>query len=478
MGALVRHQTRCRVPLVALVPVVALLVVLTLACGADEPQATNPEATGSETTGSEANAPAVVWEPCGGGAECTTLEVPIDWDQPTTGTLDIAVTRRPATGGPATGVLLVHPGGPGVAANDWLQATSVFDDLNVDHDIVAWNPRGTGDGSRLSCGDGDVPSGTDVHRLGGSGAALGTLVDGCVAGSPALVANLGTTQTIRDIEAIRQALGTEQISFLGFSYGSYVGLAYADAFGDRVAAMVLDGVVDPTLDLEGLLGAQAAGIEELVDRLAADPDGGPNLIDRLLADPDVDPNVVAFAAIAASYAPDYHADLKDALRAGVDGDLWPLEDLADLYWSSVEFTAYLGTLCVDLVVPDDPDAHGQMVERLTGIAPRLGAAIGNEVAGCALWPQPDGSAPPGPATSGNAPPVLLVGATGDLATPASWARAVHRRLDNSALLIHESNRHTSYGSSRCVNDAVEAHLRDPGATTGTSTAPLTCPASR
>jgi len=458
-------------------------VALTLACSAGEPQGTAPEGTAPEGTAPEATSPeatdpAVVWEPCGDGAECTTVAVPIDWDQPTTGTLDIAVTRRPATGGPARGVLLVHPGGPGVAASDWLQSTPVSDDLNVDHDIVAWNPRGTGDGSRLECGDGDVPSGADVHQLGGSGAELGRLVDGCVAGSPALVANLGTAQTIRDIEAIRQALGTEQISFLGFSYGSYVGLAYADAFGDRVAAMVLDGVVDPTLDLEGLLGAQAAGIEKLVDKLVADPDGGPNLIDGLLADPDVDRNVVAFAAIAASYAPDFHDDLQFALRAGADGDLWLLEDLAESYWSSVEFTAYLGTLCVDLVVPADPDAHGRMVERLTDIAPRLGAAIANEVAGCALWPQPRRSAPPGPTTSANAPPVLLVGATGDLATPASWARAVHRRLDNSALLIHKSNRHTSYGSSRCVNDAVEAHLRNPSATMGASTAPLTCPAGR
>lgn len=403
-----------------------------------------------------------MWTSCGEGLECTSLTVPVDWTNPEGATIDLAVIRRPASG-PSIGPLLVNPGGPGASGVEWLRGTSVFDELNTSFDIVSWDPRGVGDSTRLDCGGVGGTNGADVHKASPIGPDAATnlalvveMSQACALGSPELVANLGTDQTVGDMEAIRMAMGASQISYLGFSYGTYLGLSYAERFGPQVRAMVLDGVVDPALDLQQLLAAQLEGMEPLLDAIASTPAGG-NLFDMAADTEGVDPAVLSFAAIAASYDPSSHQRLRQALIDAIEGDSTGLRSLADGYWSAASFTAYLGTLCADLNRPRDAAGYQDMVDALTAVAPRLGPAVAGEVAGCAWWPGPPGTSDPA-AVGVGAPPILVVGATGDVATPLALAESVDAALGTSALVVHESGSHTSFGRSTCVDTAVINYL--------------------
>lgn len=437
--------------------VAATLVVVATACSAgsgDTPEAvpTVPPVP-----------PAVAsWTPCGEGLECTSLTVPADWTSPDGATIDLAVIRRPARG-PSLGPLLVNPGGPGASGVGWLRETTMFDELNTSFDIVSWDPRGVGDSTRLDCGGVGGPDGAEVHQASPIGpdaatnlALVAEMAQACALGSPEMVANLGTDQTVGDMEAIRLAMDAPQISYLGFSYGTYLGLSYAERFGPQVRAMVLDGVVDPALDLQQLLAAQLEGMEPLLDAIASTPAGG-NLFDAAAQTEGVDPAVLSFAAIAASYDPSSHQRLRQALVDAVAGDSTGLQSLADEYWSAASFTAYLGTLCADVNRPSDAAGYQDMADALTAIAPRLGPAVAGEVAGCAWWPGPPGTSDPAAAGVG-APPILVVGATGDIATPLALAESVDAALATSVLVVHESGSHTSYGRSTCVDAAVTTYL--------------------
>lgn len=423
----------------------------------------------------------LVWSPCGSGAQCTTVTVPVDSGDPTGPHINLAVTRRPATEHPPDKsqppVVFVNPGGPGVAAGRWLGATTMFAGLGRYADVVSWDPRGTGDSTPLDCDAPGVPDATQVQRTVDTADGLQELVAACIGGSPDVVARLGNDYDVADLDAIRAALGIDRISYLGFSWGSYLGLGYAARFGDRVDAMVLDGIVDPAVDLEGLLVAQAEGLERLVDRIGADPDGGRHLVDVLYDDPAVDNNVVAFAAIAAGYDPARHDLLRRALTDATGGDTAGLERLAGSYWDAVELPAYLGTLCVDLDAPRRRIDHIAMRTRLVRTAGRLGGAIADETAGCALWPRPDTTvtSPSPPPPGAPAPPIMVVGATGDLATPLGFAQSVHNRWPNTRLVIHDADHHTSYGTSACVRRAADAHLSGAGHAGPVAGTTLRCP---
>jgi pimeloyl-ACP methyl ester carboxylesterase len=456
---------------VAVAAVLAATGLLVTSCrvGTDDVGPNSIDSLGVDSPGPAAQSdpafPTVAsWTPCGEGVECTVLTVPVDWGNPDGTTIDLAVIRRPSIGA-SLGPLVINPGGPGASGVQWLQTTSRFDGLNERFDLVSWDPRGVGHSTRLDCGGVGGPEGTDVHRASPIGpdtdanlAAAKELAEACALGSPELAGNMGTNQTVGDIEAIRVALAVPQISFVGFSYGTYLGLAYAQRFGPQVRAMVLDGVVDPALDLPGLLAAQLSGMEPYIATITTTADGT-NLFDQAAATAGADLAVLSFAAIASVYDPRSATVLQQALVDAIAGDSTGLEVLANRYWSAASFTAYLATLCSDTSRPADEVGYRAMAAALSATAPRLGPAVAGEVAGCTWWAAPPGT--DGPATVGaGAPPLLVVGATGDLATPLALARSVHASLQTSALVIHNSPFHTSFGTSLCVDSVVTNYLVD------------------
>ena len=451
--------------------VAVALLALALAAGCspaiDEPAAgIDPSAGGAAGT-----ATAVDWQRCGDGLECTTLDVPADWADPGGERISLAVARRPASSSTSRGVVLANPGGPGASGVDWLAGAGDLAGIGADFDLVSWDPRGVGSSTGLECGGVGGPDGSEVHRLPTTGPqapataeAVSAFVAACAAGSPTLVDHLGTDQGVADMDAVRAAVGAEEVDVIGFSYGTYLGLAYARAYPQRVRTLVLDAVVDPADSLEGLLAAQATAMEEVLSGVLADD---PGLWDRAAA--RTDPTTLAFAAIAASYDASSLRQLPDALSSAAAGNDTALVATANRYFDAASYPAYLGTLCADLERPTDAATQAAMADRLTAAAPRLGAAVAGEVAACSVWPVANGrrwipEAPPGV-------PILIIAGTGDVATPPELARSVAAALEGSALVVREGDGHVSLRRSPCVADLVTRLIAE-----GTLPAtPTTCP---
>ncbi len=180
------------------------------------------------------------WEDCGLG-ECAELDVPVDYDQPDGPTLTLSIGRVPASGD-RIGALFVNPGGPGGTASDFAfqLASALPDDISEHFDIVGVDPRGLGS-SAIDCGDDPDPAelyGVD-YSLDSPEDTTALLdvsqdyVDACQAAAGDLLPYLGTENVARDIDAVREAMGDEQLSYLGYSYGTAIGQMLAQLFPDR-----------------------------------------------------------------------------------------------------------------------------------------------------------------------------------------------------------------------------------------------------
>jgi pimeloyl-ACP methyl ester carboxylesterase len=484
-----------------------VVVLLASACRAGDDSATSSGAPAPSTvTATQFSATGFVpgplsWEPCGDGLDCATLTVPIDHRRPHGPTTDLALARRPAREvDDRIGVLLVNPGGPGASGTAFIDDDVPVEGLDERFDVVAWDPRGVGASGDLGCSGGITafraldPSPEDRSEQAALDAAARTIASDCSGpGAPDrdLAAHLDTATAAEDLDVLRRALGEDQVSFLGYSYGSLIGLEYLRAYPGQVRAMVLDGVVDPADTLAGLLTEQTVTIDRLVtDGLTACGAAGACALDDPLAAYDelaarveteplpaddrtpVGPGSLAFAAIAATYEADGIPRLGAALAEGLEGDGTALARMADSYAVDDDaFATYVATLCVDGPHPDGADAAVTFADALAARSPRFGATIANEILPCALW----GLAPartPAPAPSEAAgPPMLLVGTTGDGATPYAVAERVAATLPGSVLLTHDGLGHTASTGDPCVADAVRRALLDrelppPGAVCG------------
>jgi pimeloyl-ACP methyl ester carboxylesterase len=406
------------------------------------------------------------WEDCGEGLSCATLTVPVDHDHPGGPTLDLAVARRPAADPDARlGALVLNPGGPGAAGTD-LVRTGLSNPALARFDLVSWDPRGTGASRPLAC-DGPVGPYRQLDWTPDEPAEATALDDGaraiaegCRRAADDLADHLGTADTVHDLDALRAALGEERLTYLGFSYGSAIALQYAAQYPARVRALVLDGIADPRDGLEEVLGAQAQALEaHLTGSL------GPDVAaryDRVVASAEagrapVTTTTVAFAAIAASYAADRGPDLASALVAAERGDGRRLQELADGYWAMSRYGPYAATVCTDQAHPGDAQGHDELVARLTGGSRRFGAVMGNELRSCAWWPPAD---PPPRLDDPAMPPLLLLGNTGDVATPYAVATRVADAVPQAALVTYDGRGHTSFGRSDCVDEHVRRYLED------------------
>lgn len=485
---------------------IVAVVVLAASCAAQEPAAapnttvaatsgsTDPSVTPGASDGPSA-APgttalddgpveAIDWVPCGSGRECATYEVPADYSDPQGPTVALSVIRRPATGGDRIGSLFMNPGGPGGSGVDYVRVSALDPTLNQYFDIVSWDPRGVGASEPIDCDDGiddlraaDWEPDDDAEQAELDQAAE-AIADECAAVYGDRLGQVATEATARDLDRLRRAVGDEALSYIGFSYGTILGQRYAELFPDRVRAMVLDGVVDPTQDLEELLTGQAIAFEASIDQSFAacaastscaviDP---ATSYDRLAAQVEVEPLAVpgrdpvgptalAFAALSSAYDPARADTFITALAAAERGDGSPLRQLADLYFASTGYTEYASVVCTDNPHPVGADEHRAMTERMAAVAPRFGASIASEMAPCAFWDAPV-TGRPGPITAAGAPPILVVGNTGDAATPFAAAERVADDLESGVLLTHRGTGHTSFNSDACVRQVVQLYLVD------------------
>jgi pimeloyl-ACP methyl ester carboxylesterase len=455
--------------------------------------------------------PTLSWAACGttpeataAGVECARAPLPMDYDDPGGEQVDIAVARVPATDrANRIGSLFINFGGPGGPSAEYLQALGpgLFGLLNQRFDIVGFDPRGVGQSTpAVACGlplDPDPPSTwpapspaeIDADALV---AEHQEYVDACLANNGEILSHLSTANVARDMDALRAALGEEQLSYLGFSYGTFLGATYATLFPDRYRALVLDAALDPDMwinDPAADTAVTLAGFEDALDRFldacaadqvacsgfgGADPHAA---FDALLATANAtplpvpgfpeDPQPVTaddIRGVTASllYAKQTWGLLAAALAAAEDGDGSFVRAVVAL------LTAAQGDLgdrfftinASEQRWPTDIESYLQRGAQEWATYPHFWNSGSYLQIRYALWPLHDEDAFAGPFVADpSAPPVLVVGNTHDPATPLSGAVALTEQLGNARLLTMDGDGHGAYGgNSSCIDSATDSYL--------------------
>ena len=286
---------------------------------------------------------------------------------------------------------------------------------------------------------------------------------------------------MRDLEQLRRALGEGRLTFVGYSYGTFIGLGYAERYPTELRALVLDGVVAPDQDLEQAWTDQTRGFETTISRTFARCDADPAcpvhgagaLYDRVAAKlerhriPDgqggtIGPSELAAAVLLSAYDPSSADEMLRGLARADAGDGSGLQPLVQDYDDSTfdSYAGYVGVVCVDSPHPVGAAAYRAFAQRLAAISPRFGAAVANEILPCAYWPTAvEGT--PHRVVAPQSPTILVVGNTGDPVTPYSASQSVAASLAHAVLLTLDGGEgHTSGGRSACIDDAVRAYLED------------------
>lgn len=447
------------------------------------------------------------WNRCStSDADCAVIQVPFDHDRPELGNFDLPITRhRARQPKERIGVLFVNPGGPG-GSGLWLaqDAEAYFSAEIVDRfDIIGWDPRGTG-GARpeLDCND-DMdayfaldPSPDDADERTKLIDAARDFVASCIENSGEILPYVGTTASARDIDLMRRLLGEETVSYFGYSYGSELGSTWVTLFPDTVRAAVFDAAADPGLDVMDWLAFQAAGFERVLDAFLDECDELGCLFvppgetahasfDRIMEKIDSAPLVVdgrapvgqgiALVAVFASLYSTSAWDSLDLALADADtgfGDR--LVTLFDGYFGGYRdghpddsIDSYVAITCLDRERNFGvDDAFAAMADVLVA-APRIGPSVLQETLLCSLWPS-EPSPSPAVDWTGDVP-ILVVGSTGDSATPLEGTRRMRNALRNASLIVVDSFEHTSYGLDACATAAIDDYLVDPYSMTGEMT---------
>lgn len=471
----------------------ALVLVLGSCTGSDVEVATTTTTTGpviattpvASTTTTTEPPQLLTWTPCG-SAECAKLTVPLDHDDPSQGTIDLAVARRLAQRPEErVGVLFYQPGSvmPGTPviideAGFWLSST-----LLDRFDVVSWDRRGISETSRVNCVDNPeellihdpTPETIEEELLIVAGSREFAVA--CADRSGDLLPHLSTVSTAHDLDLLRAALGEEQFSYLGVSYGTALGSTYATLFPARVRAMVLDAAFDlsaPWFDWAVQKAeAQERALTFVLEQCAADSscpfrnDGDPfTAFDELMARLDAEPIVVGDVEVGLGHAKwavitglEFEwkwSDLIQALASAQDGNGHLLRDLG---LPPPRIEGLIARECLDYP-RSDWEPSQSIIDTLLAVSPRLGRYHIEEHT-CEVWPvEPD---PPPPLTGTGAGPILVVGNTGDTSTPLQSNRALANQLEEGVLLIVESNDHSAYWShpdNLCVLDTVDRYLTD------------------
>ena len=438
-------------------------------------------------------APQITWITCPEDAkvQCGTMLVPADWNDPYGPTVKLTIARRPATD-PAhrIGALLVNPGGPGGSAVDFTFDAPTFfsEEVRRHFDIVGMDPRGVGRSTPVLCSQDlvDAKPSPLIETARGYAATIDynrRLAADCASRTGPVFHHVDTLSVVRDVEALRVALGEQKVNFYGASYGSLIGEEYGERYPDRLRALILDGVMDHSAGLGTFLvqetDAAQDSFDEFVKWCARDaqcvlrgqdiPKLWATLVARAeagtLEDPYDRPAKLGVAdlltgAFSAFYQPQWYSFayyLRDAAGIAVKARSAPAPvDITDHSFPAV--------ICSDWYMPITgfPDLRRRL-DILAARAPQMLAsplALGATV-GCLGWP----AAPPNPqrplVVPPGMPPVLLIGSVHDPATAYVWAQRVARQYGSAGSLVtYQGWGHVVYDHSTCVSGFADRYLID------------------
>jgi pimeloyl-ACP methyl ester carboxylesterase len=390
--------------------------------------------------------------------------------------------------------MMVNPGGPGFGGSSLADDAQYYfsQDLIDNFDIIAWDPRGTGESTpAVDCVDTydeyfglDSPPDTPDEKQALIDASQ-AFNDKCEENSGTILPYISTKASAQDINSLRLALGEEKVTFFGFSYGSELGTTWATMFPETVRAIVVDGAVDPNASsteegmnqAKGFEGQLATFLKQCSEKPTCEFHNGGKAeaaFDKLVLDLDAKPLEVSkdrtpvtqgvlFTAVAqAMYSDYYWPQLSEALDKAQLGDGKGILQLYDDYYQRKEDGTYGNELEAFLAISclDDPGATSTKevdshIEEFIAAAPRLG---GNFAYGysCALWPVKQAAKVT--ITGKGAGPIVVVGTTGDPATPLDSTRKMALGLEQGILIVVDANQHTGYGANSCVVKAVDDYL--------------------
>jgi pimeloyl-ACP methyl ester carboxylesterase len=455
----------------------------------------------------------VQWGPCKAassdetrlpaGAECGMLSVPVDYSKPDGDVAQIAMIRFKATG-QKVGSLVVNPGGPGESGVE--AAASMVPTLPQSvrerFDLVGFDPRGVANAEPAVWCNSDA----DNDRLRADPTVEYTQegVDHIEKENKAFVqrcedkmgkeflANLGTSNVAKDLEAVRVGLGDDKLTYLGYSYGTRIGAAYAEAYPDKVRAMILDGAVDPNADQIEEEIRQAAAFQKAFDNFAADCARSPDcplgtdpakatdvyksLVDPLVKKPaktrdsrDLSYNDAIVGTILPLYSPGLWRHLTQALSELKDGTGDTMLAMADLYMGRDAQGHYnnstdvrVAVNCVDKPHITDRAKVVDQDRRTREVAPFMSYGEFTGLAPldtCAFWPVPATSDQHEIKVTG-LPPILVVSTTNDPATPYQAGVDLAAQLGGT-LVTFEGTQHTVvFQGNPCIDDIAARYLVD------------------
>ena len=455
--------------------------------------------------------PTLDWQACGTrGAECATLFAPRDYADPHGEKMAVAVARvRAVDPARRLGTLFINFGGPGSGTVGFVQATGVegFPAFSERFDVIGFDPRGTGRSeAAIDCHvdqevDGlyaqpfTTPLNLDVDDWR---ARAQRLVDACMASNRDIFEYAATASVARDMDLLRAALGEDQLSYFGYSYGTFLGATYVSLFPDRYRSVVLDGGINPDLYINrpyGYLQQQTSGFERAMgrffeacarDQAACFGFGGDDphrafdgLVARANAEPiavggdpsrPLDGDDILFVAQSTLYSKFSWSSFAQALAQAQAGDFSTLRAFADSsYGRRTDGTYSPITDRYFTLTAAEADYSSESVEdfRLAGesswaLADHFFFNAGYSELPMGLFPVHARGVFRGPFTVPAASPtVLVVGTTFDPATPYRGAELLVEQLQNARLLTMHGDGHTAYGGqSACIDAAVEAYFND------------------
>ena len=507
--------------------VLALALALTGCTSGDDSEEAASSSSAPETP-AEPEAQTIEWEDCSGQIDpiiagrpgsdrdltfsCGTTTVPVSYEDPDGGTLQLFLVRATLAGQTGRiGSLVVNPGGPGQSATDAAiqSALTLPQDVVGRFDIVGVDPRGVGLSTPVECISDQQkddffaadPRPTDAAALD---ANLGRVEDVAAACADEYGAALGAFDTVdsaRDLDLVRQSLGDEQLTYLGYSYGTTLGSTYAELFPDRVRALVLDGAVDPDATQQESAEARAQAFEAAFDAFAANctgliagcPVGADprafvtDLLNQAAAAPvpssragetrQATPGLVLNGVRSALYQPSAWPQLAQSLAAARNGDAAGILTLADTYTGRNDDGTYSNVVDANLAVScadtdeefTDAQVRG-LIADWGARYPLFGADAALGLYTCSAWDAPRTPLPDRDA-EGSAP-IVVVGTQGDPVTPLPGAVDMAEDLVSGVLLTWQGSGHTAYPKTECVTAAVNAYLIDLVAPQDG----LTCPA--